>query len=337
LDKKDKTAIIAAYTVSGLIIVGMLFLFMNIFGFDAWSVISNMWRTPDVFLPSVVGQNIGQAKPSLEELGFKVEFTEEENDAEKGTVLTQDPGGEMNVKKGAKINLTVSANSNSAMEIKVPNVVNKQYLQAEQELVALELNYSEVYREVKNGPYGFILEQSPVQGTSVTKGTTIVLYVSQEPVDGYVTVPNFVGKTAEEAKTLAREAGVSYKTAEKDSAAAAGKVMEQDIEPGSKISKSTSVTLTIGKSSEPTPSASTPSVSPPPEVPRQETQNFQVELEKSSATSEVIIKLDGAEVYRKTFNSADNRVTIPITGSGTKKVDITVNGKTAYSNNVKFN
>jgi beta-lactam-binding protein with PASTA domain len=334
LDKKDKTAIAAAYTISGLIIVGMLVLFMNIFGFDAWAVISHLWYKPDVFLPSVVGQNIEQAKPSLEELGFKVEFTGEENDADKGTVLTQDPGGDMNVKQGAKITLTVSTNSNPAVQITVPNVVNKQYLQAEQELIALELNYSEVYREVRNGPYGFILEQSPVQGTSVAKGSTIVLYVSQEQYN-FSDVPNFVGKTIEDAKSLALETGLAYKIKEKDSTTSVGKVLEQDIQPGSKISNSTSITLTVGKEPTPTPIVDTPS--PPVETPRQETQNFQVELEKSSATSEVIIKLDGAEVYKKTFNSADNRVTIPITSDGTKKVVITVNGKQSYSANVKFN
>jgi hypothetical protein len=51
----------------------------------------------------------------------------------------------------------------------------------------------------------------------------------------------------------------------------------------------------------------------------------------------VVLKKDGKIVYREYHNSSETRISVPVSGSGTSKIEITIDGNQYYSQNIKFN
>jgi hypothetical protein len=65
------------------------------------------------------------------------------------------------------------------------------------------------------------------------------------------------------------------------------------------------------------------------------TKTFNIEL-PSENDSELVIKKDGTEVYRKVHLSAEGKASVNVSGSGTHRITITVNGTTFLDQNVSF-
>ena len=346
--KKDKLAAAMAYIISGIIVVLVLTVFMKIFLPDF-----NPFKAKTYVIPELVGQNISDVKPMLEKVGFRNIEIEEVEDTEKesGTILDQRPSAEMTVKvKSTTVFLTVVEGTKEGDDdgtVDVLMVVNKEYRQAEQELRALGLRVKIVTKEVSdNTPEGYVLEQSPVAGTNVNKGAEVIIYVSKEPGVREIIVPKFVGMIQADAEAEARRREIVFTIKEVEQVTDQGRVIAQSIEQGTSISKSTSVTLTIVKSENggigptpnPLPSYSPAPVPPPSSTqPKDETKNFTVSLPQEFEKVEVVVKKDNKIVARESYNTSQGQVVIPVTGSGTSRIDITIDGRQYYSENVKFN
>ena len=340
--KKDKAASIAAYTVSGIIVIFVLTFFLKAFFPDV--DIFGFLKTKEYVLPNLVGMKIEEVQKMLEDEGLKVDITEDfDSSEEEGTVIEQVPSAEMTVKvRSTTVYLTVAAkDEDDTGKVSVLMVVNKEYRQAEQELDAIGLKVKIEHQEIAGTPPGFVLDQSPKANTSVEKGTEVTLFVSKEVGSYDIFVPNFVGLSKSAAEAQAVRLGIIFSFKDVEQEENIGQVVAQSIEEGSNISRGTTVTLSVAKSATGAAAASPTPSSAPSETPNQpqtsETKNFTVPLPQEFDRVEVVVKKDNRIVTRESYNTSLGQVVIPVTGSGTSRIDITIDGRQFYSANVKFN
>ena len=333
-DKKKRNAVIAAIGASTVIVLLMVFLFVKIF-FPSFHFTS-LFESKEYLLPNVVDQYISEVQPMLEAEGLKVKVNEIEDDSrEDGIIVSQYPSGNIMVKvRRTTVHLDVVKNNADGSVIAVPKVVNKEYRQAQQELEKAGFKVKVVEEASEDVPAGYVVRQNPSANQSAEKGTQVVIYVSQEAEKTDVFVPDFIGMTREEAINKAEKLGLSVSFTEKAGAGNHGKVLEQNIPKNTLISKNNAIQLTIAaeeSSSEPNP----PSPTAAPSV--ESTQTLTIDLPQDRETVTVVVKKDGSEVYRKQHNTSENRITVSVKGSGTQKVEITLDGQQFYSQNIKFN
>jgi len=167
------------------------------------------------------------------------------------------------------------------------------------------------------------------------KGSEVVIYVGTEEEPEKVTVPDFVGLTEEEANEQAAEVGLLVTFTEKEGTEDIGKIISQSIAKNSEVERDTRIKLTIVVASEDKPDV--PDTTPNPDSDEVSTQNFTIDLPQNKEQATVVIKRDGTEIYKGTHDTSAKRVTVPVKGKGTQKIEITVDGQLYFSQNVKFN
>lgn len=326
--KQEKIAMWSAIGVSTAVVIAMILIFLRVLfpGFN-FSAIS---KAEEYLLPNVVGRNIDEVRSELEEEGLTVIVHEVEDDSkEDGTILRQTPGGNIRVKvKKTKVELDVVVNETEEVKIDVPDVTNKEYRQAKQELEKAGFSVRVIEEESSDHEKGYVLKQNPAAKKSISKGSEVVLYVA---IDSEVTVPDFVGMTESEATKAASERGLVITFVEKEGTEDVGKIIQQSVAKDTAVDRGTSVRLTI------TVEGATPSATPSPTPETASKQSLTIDLPQDRETATVVIKRSGSEVYRHTHQASEKRVTVSVAGSGTEKIEITIDGQLFFSQNVKFN
>ena len=337
-NKQERNAVLAAIGVSTAIILVMVFIFVKVF-FPSFSVAS-LFESKEYLLPNVVDKYIEDVQPMLEKEGLKVEINEVEDDTqEDGLILKQHPSGNIMVKvRKTTVHLDVVKNDSDTTGVNVPKVLNKEYRQAQQELEKAGFSVRVMEELSSDIPAGYVIRQSPAANKTAPKGTEIIIYVAKEEEPEEVFVPEFVGMTEEAAKKKAEDVGLSVTFVQKEGDVNIGLVGEQSIAKSTLVAKNTSVRLTLIVARTavvtPTPAVSTP---PTPTPDSATSQNLTIDLPQDRESVEVVIKKDGSEVYRKTHSSSEKRITVGVKGSGTQKVEITLDGQQFFSQNIQFN
>lgn len=333
-DKKERTAVIAAVSLSALIVMLMVFVFAKVFfpNFD----FSSLFESKEYLLPNVVDQYIDEVQPMLEAEGLKVKINEIEDDSrEDGLIINQHPSGNIMVKvRRTTVQLDVIKNDGTTETIKVPKVINKEYRQAKQELEKAGFSVRIVEEISEDIPVGFVIRQNPSGNQGAAKGTEVAIYVSKEEESTEVFVPNFVGMTEEAAKAKASELGLVISFVEKQGTENVGKVSEQSILKDTLVAKETTIRLTIvTKADEPTEPSAPPVVTSSPEA----SQSLTIDLPQDKETVIVVVRKAGSEVYRNVHNTSEKRITVSVKGSGTQRVEILLDGQQFFSQNITFN
>ena len=247
----DRRGTWAILTIAGLIALALL-------GWGLNSYLDNQAQeTAMVTVPSVTGEPRATAQAKITRAGLTPEVTTENSKTVPADhVISQDPEGAVRVAKGRTVKLVVSAGPEA---VTIPDLVGKTEAEARQVLGDLGLTVGEVTPENDTKkPKGQVVSSSPASGDAVAPGTAVALKLSS----GQVTVPDLVGKTQNEAFTLLTEAGLTPKSAYKQTAdAAEGTVLEQDKKAGDVVDAASVVLITIAQASPPTP---TPSASATP-------------------------------------------------------------------------
>jgi serine/threonine-protein kinase len=128
-----------------------------------------------IAVPNVVGKTLDEARSALED--FKVTVTEKEDDeAEPGTVIEQDPANGR-LARDAPVRLTVAI---EAKQIAVPNVVGRSQNSATKtlsgrgfEVIAKDVTVDSPTED------GLVQEQSPPDGEKVDRGATVTISVGR--------------------------------------------------------------------------------------------------------------------------------------------------------------
>ncbi len=329
MDKKqEKIAIWSAIGLSTAVVIAIVLIALRVLfpGFNFSSVTNS--NSKEYLLPNVVGQHIDEVRPKLESEGLTVVVNEvEDNSQEAGIIVRQNPSGNIRVKVSkTTVELDVVAEESNE-KIEIPDVVDKEYRQAQQELEKAGFRVRIIEEEDADSEKGYVLRQNPTANKKASKGSEVVLYVA---IEAEVSVPDFVGMTESEATKTASNLGLVITFVEKEGTENIDKITQQSPEKDTKVKRGSSVRLTV------TVEGSSPSASPSPTPAATSKQSMTIDLPQERETATLVIKRDGVEVYRQTHQTSEKRVTVSVSGSGTQKIEITIDGQLFFSQNVKF-
>ena len=194
------------------IVVGALFLIVLVLSFFAslgWVTGHNKYEK----VPDIIGQNIYTAKIALEIKGFRVEVTDSvfTTDVPGLTITKQIPEGDAMVKKGRTIFLSI----NRAVPplIDMPSLVGFSYKSAELYLQSMGLKLGDTsYRAdfARNAVLEQLYHKEIINsGTKIPLGSTIDFILGSGVGSNNINVPDLVGLTLSEAKSMMGSMGLS--------------------------------------------------------------------------------------------------------------------------------
>ncbi|PPK68123.1 Stk1 family PASTA domain-containing Ser/Thr kinase [Actinokineospora auranticolor] len=201
-------------------------------------------------VPDVVGKSQQDAVKALQDAKLAVapEVDQEATDDEKliGKVVGTNPSGGQQVAPGTTIKLAIGKGPDA---VDVPNLVGQDYATAAQNLQTA--GFTPQRKDVSSDqPKDQVVDQTPKSGKA-RKGTVITLSVSKGDKDG-LQMPNLVGRSRAEAQGILSQMGwngrfdITEKPLE-DPRDEPGRIEEQDKQPGEKIDKDETLSITIGK------------------------------------------------------------------------------------------
>ena len=120
-----------------------------------------------------------------------------------------------------------NSNSVNNSQVKIPNVVNKNIIEAEKELRKIGVDVKLI------GMGDKVIMQIPFAGAKTNKNSTVRLFTEEkliESVNNYISVPNFKEKSISEARNIANELGLKLKIQGNGT-----KIIKQDVKPGKRV------------------------------------------------------------------------------------------------------
>jgi serine/threonine-protein kinase len=215
---------------------------------------------PQVDVPRVVGLQLQEATSRLSARNLEWRVREVFSEQEPGIVLRQNPIAGEQVAEGTVIELRVSKGQNL---IDVPNVIGQDEGTATQTLTDAGFKVSSTAVFSDQTP-GTVVAQTPNGGQAV-KGSTVEIQVSQGVE--LVTVPGVIGLS--EADAAAALQGDGFGVNVEDLAANGpeedGIVLNQDPGEGGQVEPGSTITIYVGRFTEPEPPPAPPA--PPAEPP----------------------------------------------------------------------
>ncbi|MFG3656533.1 Stk1 family PASTA domain-containing Ser/Thr kinase [Streptomyces sp. NPDC047706] len=237
--KKSNTSTILLVVAAVLVLVGAILIGRWAFGGDG---VSN----DKVDVPNFVGLTQEDAEQQATNSDLQLSVSSKPcEDQKKGNVCDQDPPRGTKVDKNTSINVVVST---GAPKVAVPNVINENVDDATSKLEGDEYEFKvkTETRESSDDP-GTVLEQDPVSGKEVEKGSTITLIIAK--AEERATVPNVAGQTCDDAKKQLQDndltgncTDVPVTDPNQD-----GKVIEVTPPAGSQVDRNSTVNLKVGK------------------------------------------------------------------------------------------
>jgi serine/threonine-protein kinase len=157
-------------------------------------------------------------------------------------VISQNPSGGDQIKKGDEVVLTVSTGK---PKVEVPDVRKDSLADAVHALTAAGLNYKEFDVNSSQAP-GTVTGQAPGPGTMVVKGTQVRINVSKglPPV---IVPSDLIGKSQADATAELQQLGFNVATQPTDSTKPKGSVVDTNPKPGSSVQRGSQVTLLTSK------------------------------------------------------------------------------------------
>jgi beta-lactam-binding protein with PASTA domain len=202
----------------------------------------------DISVDDVEGLPLARARAQLEKDGLRVQVERTPSSRPRDEVLSQAPEADRKVAKGDVVTLVVSAGSKkpSPAAVEVPGVVG---LSASDAVVTIrDAGFEAKIKLVESSdPAGAVLRQSPAEGTSAARGSTIRLDVAENrptpPVR--VDVPDVVGGTVADARRQLRSLGLTVTVVQVRSDEPAGTVVRQSPRAGAALRKGAAVRLAV--------------------------------------------------------------------------------------------
>nr|WP_308199840.1 Stk1 family PASTA domain-containing Ser/Thr kinase [Isoptericola croceus] len=205
---------------------------------------------PETFaMPDVIGQSLEQARETIDDAGLVVGDVEEEASAsvDEGDVISSDPTSGAAVNPGDTVDLVVSNG-----QVQLPDLIGKTRDEAESTLDGLGLRSSISTQPVQDpNDVGRVVNQSPNAGW-VGQSTRVELTVGVEPEVETVSVPDVVGRTADDAESILNgQANLNPVQRTQSSADyCPGFVAAQDPPAGTELEVGSDVTITVSTGAE---------------------------------------------------------------------------------------
>lgn len=238
--------------VAGVVIALLiLFLIGNAVGLFSGPGLGTSSEEDMVKVPDLRGMTEDEARDELSkyELGLDVAGEEPSNEYEAGEIKSHTPGPDETVEKHTTIEVILSTGE-EAKTVAVPNVVNEEESRAEQMLREAGLKVTKGDAQYSSDvEEGYVISCNPDVGTEVDEGSSVEIIVSlgTQPA----TVPKLTEGSAEEAEAALKDAGlVGSATQEYSDDVAEGIVISQSIDPGTEVSRGTTVSYVVSRGPE---------------------------------------------------------------------------------------
>lgn len=204
----------------------------------------------EVLVPDLQGKTLVDCLDTLSQakLGLIKEGAEYNQNIPAGVVIRQTPPPGINVKEGKIIKITISQGGEI---VYVPDLIGDTIRSSNIALKSLGLILGELTKKSSiKYEEGIVLAQDPVAGSAVEKDTAINLLVSNgAPTDGTVLMPDWIGKSAVEAKQWAKDENFDVKVVEgKTNAANPGDIFKQEPAPDEVIKEQTKIKFFVADS-----------------------------------------------------------------------------------------
>ncbi|MCI3931845.1 Stk1 family PASTA domain-containing Ser/Thr kinase [Streptomyces sp. AN091965] len=237
--KKSNTSTILLVAAGILVLVGAILI-------GKWAFSGGGGAADDKKAPNFVGETLKEAKESAANVDLKIEVSERKTCEKypKGEICSQDPTEGTKVEKGDTINVVVST---GAPKVAVPSVLGLDEDEATEKLEGDDYQLKvETKQRISTETEGKVLEQDPVTGTEVQKGSTITLYIAKEQQKP--TVPDVSGQTWEAAKKQIEDSGLTATRTDVESdSVEEGKVIQTTPTAGTKVDPNSTVTVQVAK------------------------------------------------------------------------------------------
>ena len=276
---------------------------------------------------------------------FNIQLRPQQYDDEhaKGVIMSQEPAGGTEVKKGADIWITISMGAEP--EVKIMD----DYVGFRQEEVKSALagqGFQPLFSDEPSSEYpvGVIIRTDPAQGTELQEGQAIKIYVSSGPDITVATMLDVVGKDKAHAVELLNAKGFeNIRTITVPNEEDAGCVISQSEKAGEEIDVTTEIFLEISEGPKET-EATKPVYYPDPEPEETEApapvsrKTISFALPKMDTSYTVTIYRDGAPVVSDvTIQPGSEIFNLPdVEGSGTSVFELYVDGSFYSSQSVEF-
>jgi serine/threonine-protein kinase len=190
-------------------------------------------------VPVVVRLTEQDARDRLDDEGFEVQVRRAPNEAQLNVVFAQDPRGGAELEEGQVVTIDVST---GPAEVDVPNVVGLPYEEAQERLQEAGLT-ARRFGVFSEEPPGVVVAQDPAAGEQAGEDSAVRVNVSRGT--GRVDVPDVVGRTADEAGSILRRAGLDARVVEVPSDEPRGTVVAQSPAAGSEIARGERVRINV--------------------------------------------------------------------------------------------
>ncbi len=198
---------------------------------------------PKVEVPNVKGKSRDDAVGTLTEAGLKPKTFEVFSAEDPGTVVAQFPEGGTTVVKGTKVRINISR---GVKPITVPGVVGQPYDNAASQLQVA--GFAVARRDVESGqPKDVVIDQQPKGGASLSRGGTVILYVSKGPK--FSTIPDVTSQDEDTATQTLERSGfvVEVQDQETTDPTQDGIVLSQDPPGNTRGKPGRTVTIVVGR------------------------------------------------------------------------------------------
>ncbi len=215
----------------------------------AWLIVALFIFPADIVpqeskVPDVVGMQFDRAATSLEREGLEaVEGSSRYHPtAPPGTVLAQSPPAGTTQGQGARVQLELSAGQRS---VDVPPLVGMTREEAAAALQSAGLALGSVVQRPSDAPRGQVTATTPDAGTRVTSPSRVDVVLSAGPTS--VAVPDLMGRSYDDARTMLEQIGLRVGRVNVDSASYApfNTVIYQLPGAGARVGNGHAITLTI--------------------------------------------------------------------------------------------
>jgi serine/threonine-protein kinase len=201
-------------------------------------------RPEQLTVPRVVGLRSATASQILKNRGFDVEVVNVSNaDVERDRVAAQDPRPNTEAPEGSVVEITVSTGPGEAT---VPTVAGRPRRQAEEQLrdagfePRVERSFSDTV------PRGRVIGTTPPGGTTIERGSTVILEVSRGREQAKV--PDVVGESEANARSEIEGTGLRVgEVTEEASEEESGTVIEQTPAAGESVDRGEAVDLVVAR------------------------------------------------------------------------------------------
>lgn len=201
----------------------------------------------EVLVPDLQGKNLVECLEMLSQskLALMKEGSEFNQDVPAGIVIRQIPPAGMNVKEGKIIRITISQGGEI---VYVPDLEGQTIRSATISLRSLGLVLGELTKK-SSAKYeeGIVLSQDPKAGATIEKDSSVNVLVSNGmPQDGTILMPDWCGKSAEQAKQWAIDENYEVNViSQRTTLANPGEIYKQVPDFDEKITKETKIVFYV--------------------------------------------------------------------------------------------